>query len=161
MIKLLRVDDRVLHGQVAFSWLSKTNAKCILVASDKYASNPMLKMSLNIGKPPGVDLKILGLNQAADWLNNNDNSAVMVICEVVPDALKMCELAKDQISEVCLGGVRDGENKKLVYRQVYLNEQEISMVETMVSMGIHVFAQDVPISNAAESSELISKFKGE
>ena len=60
MIKLLRVDDRVLHGQVAFSWLSKTNAKCILVASDKYASNPMLKMSLNIGKPPGVDLKILG-----------------------------------------------------------------------------------------------------
>lgn len=59
MIALMRVDDRLLHGQVAFSWLSVIGAKAIVIANDQYASNPMLKMSLTIGKPPGVELLVL------------------------------------------------------------------------------------------------------
>lgn len=48
MIQLLRVDDRLIHGQVAVYWVKAVNASTIVVASDKYAENSVLKMSLNV-----------------------------------------------------------------------------------------------------------------
>lgn len=159
MLKLLRIDDRLIHGQVAFSWLNATGAKQIIVASDKYALNPMLKMSLTIGKPPGVDLKILELTKAAECLKQGNSEKTMLIVENIQDAYAMCELYSE-IADVCIGGVRDGENKKYVYRQVYLNSQEMELIEKMMAMGKNVFAQDVPISSKATGDELKNKFKG-
>ena len=46
MIKLLRVDHRLLHGQVAFSWTSKLSADCILIASDAVMNDDLRKMSI-------------------------------------------------------------------------------------------------------------------
>ena len=41
MIKLLRVDHRLLHGQVAFSWTQGLGADCILIANDDVPKNEM------------------------------------------------------------------------------------------------------------------------
>ena len=38
MIQLLRVDHRLLHGQVVFSWCSQLNPNCILIANDAAAT---------------------------------------------------------------------------------------------------------------------------
>ena len=54
MIKLLRIDDRLIHGQVAVYWINATGADTIVIANDKHATNAMLKMSLTVGKPAGV-----------------------------------------------------------------------------------------------------------
>jgi len=35
MILLLRVDHRLLHGQVVFSWCSQLQPNCILIADDE------------------------------------------------------------------------------------------------------------------------------
>ena len=53
MIKLLRIDDRLIHGQVAVYWINATGADTIVIANDKHAPNAMLKMSLTVGKPAG------------------------------------------------------------------------------------------------------------
>ena len=58
MIKLLRVDHRLLHGQVAFSWTSKLSADCILIASDAVMNDDLRKMSIKLAKPTGVKLVI-------------------------------------------------------------------------------------------------------
>lgn len=48
MIKLLRVDHRLLHGQVAFSWTSTLSADCILIASDAVMKDDLRKMSIKL-----------------------------------------------------------------------------------------------------------------
>ena len=45
MIKLVRVDHRLLHGQVAFTWTSAINADCILIANDAVPKDDLRKMS--------------------------------------------------------------------------------------------------------------------
>ena len=54
MIKLVRVDHRLLHGQVAFSWTNGVGANCILVASDTVVHDDVWKTTLKLGKPSGV-----------------------------------------------------------------------------------------------------------
>ncbi len=47
MIKLLRVDHRLLHGQVAFSWKNAVEADCILIACDAVMKDDLRKHQLS------------------------------------------------------------------------------------------------------------------
>ena len=54
MIKKVRVDYRLLHGQVAFSWTSKLSADCILLVTDTLQDDPVRVTSVKLAKPPRV-----------------------------------------------------------------------------------------------------------
>ena len=59
MISLFRIDDRLIHGQVAMAWSKAANAD-IIIAVDKTAANDQLqKMALLLAKPSGVEAKII------------------------------------------------------------------------------------------------------
>jgi len=64
MIKMMRVDHRLLHGQVAFSWTSALSADCILIADDETASNELKKSAMKLAKPNGVKLVIKNVDEA-------------------------------------------------------------------------------------------------
>ena len=59
MIKLLRVDHRLVHGQVAFSWTNALGADAILVANDDVPNDEIWKTALKLAKPANVKLVIL------------------------------------------------------------------------------------------------------
>ncbi|HBS2988405.1 PTS sugar transporter subunit IIB, partial [Klebsiella pneumoniae] len=54
MITLLRVDHRLLHGQVAFSWTQYVGADCILIANDSVPGDELRKTTIKLAKPPSV-----------------------------------------------------------------------------------------------------------
>ena len=56
MIKLTRVDYRLIHGQVAMSWTHALDVDCILCASDAVAKDDMRKAALRLARPNGVKL---------------------------------------------------------------------------------------------------------
>ncbi len=61
MIKLVRIDHRLLHGQVVFSWSKSLNINRIIVANTEAAKDDFKKMSLNLSKPTGVKLHIFSV----------------------------------------------------------------------------------------------------
>ena len=61
MIKLVRLDYRLLHGQVVFSWCSYVGAQRIIVVDDDAASDELKKAALSLSKPAGVRLNIFSL----------------------------------------------------------------------------------------------------
>lgn len=63
MIKLVRIDHRLLHGQVVFSGSKFFNINRIIVANDEAANDEFKKMSLNLSKPAGIKLTILATDQ--------------------------------------------------------------------------------------------------
>ena len=59
MIKLVRVDHRLLHGQVIFSWTKQMSVNYIIVADDKVPNDPISVMALNTAKPVDCELSII------------------------------------------------------------------------------------------------------
>jgi len=57
MILLLRVDHRLLHGQVVFSWIQNLKADCILIANDSVATDELRKSTLKLAKPQEIKFK--------------------------------------------------------------------------------------------------------
>ena len=72
MIKCLRVDHRLLHGQVAFSWTSHLSADCILIACDAVMNDEIRKASIKLAKPQGVKLVIKNIEDSIAAINSGE-----------------------------------------------------------------------------------------
>lgn len=136
MIKLIRIDDRLVHGQVATYYVNMTGADTILVANDKYATNAMLKNTLKIAKPVNCKMPVRTIDDAIVYLNNPEkaNRTILLIVGSTADALKICK-SIDKGQEVNIGGIRKADNTKAISNQVFLGEKDIENIKEIESLG--------------------------
>src|SRR5450432_3227666 len=89
MIKLTRIDDRLVHGQVAFTWVPTLGADCLIVANDKVAKDEFQKMTLGLAKPAGTKLLIKSISETIAFLNDEKNNQlkILLLISSVKDAL--------------------------------------------------------------------------
>lgn len=145
MIVLTRVDHRLLHGQVAFSWTSHLSADCILVANDAAATDETKKTIIKLGKPSGVKLVIKNIDNSIKAINSGvtDKYKLFIVVETVDDAYKLIK-GVEQIKELDLGGTKFVEGKKSLSSAVFVTEDEDKELRELVSDGIRVYTQQVP-----------------
>lgn len=87
MIKLTRVDYRLIHGQVAMSWTHALDVDCILCASDAVAKDDMRKAALRLARPSGVKLVIKDVDAAIEALNSGVTDLLLSRRSRMPIAL--------------------------------------------------------------------------
>lgn len=93
MIKLCRVDSRLVHGQTVFSWYPTLEANAILVVSDEYAASKERIQALRIAKPADAKLVVKSVEDSIVALNGSavDKYELIVVAGNVHDA---CEVAR-------------------------------------------------------------------
>ena len=91
MILLTRVDHRLLHGQVAFSWTQGLGADCILIANDDVPTNDLRKTTIKLAKPQGVKLVIKNIEDSIVALQSGvtDKYKLFIVVESIADAKKI------------------------------------------------------------------------
>lgn len=107
MIKLLRVDHRLLHGQVAFSWTGYLGANCILIANDEAVVDDLKKTTLRLAKPSGCKLVIKSIEDSIKSINagKTDKYNLFIVVDKVADAYRLAK-AVDRIETVNIGGLK-------------------------------------------------------
>lgn len=160
MIKLLRVDDRLIHGQVAVSWTSYLGADTILVANDMAITDKLMQMAFQMAKPPQVTLSIKSMDGAVAVINNPKHIArtIFVVTASVQDALYLTERC-ESVREICLGGVRKAPGKKMVERQVYLDDGDMDAIEKIHAMGREIYLQAVPVEKKLQYGDVVKEFQ--
>ena len=160
MITLLRVDDRLIHGQVAVTWTSFLSADTIVVANDRHAKDTFLSMALNLAKPPGVDLQILTKEDAIAFCNNPDNSSrkIFIVVESTADALEMSKNVTE-IGKVILAGIRAAGGKKRIERQVFLDQDDLNNCDEILALNRKVTVQVIPSEKELSMSEAKKLFE--
>ena len=145
MIKLTRIDDRLLHGQVAFTWTPALGADCLLIANDKVAGDEFMKMTLGLAKPAGTKVLIKTVKDAATFLNDerSKNAKVLILINSVQDAATLSEEVA-QITTINFGGLRTKEGAKLISKAVAVNNDDITIIRGMLTKGIELEVRQVP-----------------
>src|ERR1700760_3140008 len=107
MIKLTRIDDRLVHGQVAFTWVPSLGVDCLLVVNDKIAKDEFQKMTLNLAKPAGTKLLIKTISEGIAFLNDEKNGKLklLVLINSIRDAAALTASVAE-IRSVNFGGIR-------------------------------------------------------
>ena len=144
MIKLLRVDHRLLHGQVAFSWTSKLSADCILIASDAVMNDDLRKMSIKLAKPTGVKLVIKNIADAVNAINSGvtDKYKLFIVVESIKDAKTIAEACN--IKAVNLGGTKATDETRNISKAMNITPAEEKILKGLCESGVDVTIQMVP-----------------
>ena len=137
MIKLVRVDHRLLHGQVAVSWVNGVNADCILVASDTVVDDPVWKTTLKLGKPAGVKLVMKNIADSAQAINSGvtDKYKLIVVVQSIADAKRLAD-ACPAITSINLGNTKESPTTKQVSRQIFLEPAEVEDLRQLMARGV-------------------------
>lgn len=147
MISLFRIDDRLIHGQVAMAWSKAANAD-IIIAVDKAAANDQLqKMALLLAKPSGVEAKIIDPKDFAKTYQEVKESKVMVVVGNPIDASKIVkELKGKENFDINLGNLKSGDNKEKISGSIYVTQEEKLALEEIKKDGFKIYIQGTPTS---------------
>ncbi len=145
MIKGIRVDHRLVHGQVAFTWTHFYAATRIIVIDDKAAGDEFQKMALNMAKPAGCKLNIFTVEQALSKMEKIEalKDSVFIVFGCTKDAARFLE-GCPRFKEINYGGIAKKEGSKAYGDVVYLNDQEIADTQKILELGISIYMQQLP-----------------
>ena len=156
MIKLTRIDDRLVHGQVAFTWTPALGVNCLLIANDKVAKDEFLKMALGLAKPAGTKLLIKSLKDATAFLNDekSSNLKILLIINSVKDAYTLVNEVSE-IKSVNFGGIRLKDGAKLISKAVAIDAEDVLLVKELLDKGIELELRQVPTDTKQMVGSLI------
>ena len=160
MIQVLRVDDRLLHGQVAVAWTHHYKVDVILVANDHLITDKNMQVAFKLATPAGVTLSMKSLQGAVNVINNPKHASrrILVITKDLDDAKFVCEKTGTEIKDILLGGKRNDEGKKNIEMNSYMSAHDIEVMDELENNGFHVYMQAVPISKALSTEEIRRNF---
>lgn len=139
MIQLLRVDHRLLHGQVAVSWVQGLQANCIFCVGDHVANDPVWKTTLKLGKPAGCKLVIKDMEHAIEAINSGVTDKYhMIICvQTIAEAKQLAD-GCPAITSINLGNTKASDTTRQVSRQIFLEPEEEQALRELVDRGVEV-----------------------
>lgn len=159
MIVKIRIDDRLLHGQVAYSWKSALSYNAIVIASDEASGDELRKTAIKMCCPDGVKLATRSIENASILLKNPklENMKVFVICQNPKDVKRLLKLI-DERPVINLGGMQKEDDKKMFSPAVYMNEEDIKNLDEIISKGYKIEVQEVPSTQLKDYNTLREKF---
>ncbi|MGF7038226.1 PTS sugar transporter subunit IIB [Mucilaginibacter lappiensis] len=145
MIKLTRIDDRLVHGQVAMTWTPALGADCLIVANDKVAKDEFMKMTLGLAKPASAKLLIKSLADTVTFLNDprSQSLKILVLINSVKDAAALASEVSE-IQSVNFGGIRTKEGTRSIAKAIAVTEDDISIIKEMLAKGLELEVRQVP-----------------
>lgn len=140
-----RLDERLIHGQVATYWTRTLQADRIMVADDDVLKDEIGMSALKAAVPSGVHLSVLSVENAARRLNAGTYNAQRVFLIVnKTDTIKRLLNAGVKVKEVNIGNMGQKEGRIQVKKSVYCTAQELLDIEDIEKTGVKVYAQMVP-----------------
>lgn len=159
MIKALRVDERLIHGQVAMAWTRDLGVQGIVVANDEASVNEMQKMTLKMAVPEGIKCIIKSVQESINLLNNPKaaNMKILVLTKTVKDALTLYKQVEG-IEYVNIGNAGrfasgDGTERTILCRSVSLTNEELECLKELVELAPDTAMQMVP----SDEKKLVSE----
>ena len=145
MIKLTRIDDRLVHGQVAMTWTPALGADCLIVANDKVAKDEFMKMTLGLAKPASAKLLIKSLADTVTFLNDprSQNLKILVLVNSVKDASALANEVSE-IQSVNFGGIRTKEGTRSIAKAIAVTNEDITTIKEMLAKGLELEVRQVP-----------------
>ena len=162
-ITALRVDDRLIHGQVAMTWTKQLAVQGIVVANDEAANDNTQKMALKMAVPGGIKSLIKPVDEAIRILNNPKASRmrILVLTRTVKDALKIRQ-SVGEIGFLNVGntGRFDGidvSEKLVLTPTIMLTKAEQQALKELVALDPKACMQQVPNDEQKLVKDILDK----
>jgi mannose/fructose/N-acetylgalactosamine-specific phosphotransferase system component IIB len=148
-IRLCRIDDRLIHGQVVLGWARALGIGGIVLVDDAVAQSAWEQDLYRMAVPPELQVEFVDTEQARQRLSEWEagKRQLLVLTGSIETMRRLLEGVTDP-PPVNLGGIhhQDGRTERLPY--LYLTDEELDQLRELEAAGVEVSAEDVPGSGA-------------
>jgi mannose/fructose/N-acetylgalactosamine-specific phosphotransferase system component IIB len=155
---ILRVDDRLIHGQVIAGWVRPLGIQSIVLASDKLSHDEWSCSAYRLAIPDGIDFSCCTINECVKHLPAENKRRIMIIVESVNEASELVRKGL-AIKEINVGGIGYREGTREVAPYIYLTTEDIESVVYLHSLGIKVTGKQLPNSVAVDVVKKLAGIK--
>lgn len=157
-IRLVRIDDRLIHGQVATVWTKISKANRILVVSDEVAKDTLRKTLLKQAAPPGVATNVITIDKMIDIYQDPkfDVFKAMLLFTNPRDVKRVVEEGVI-FKSVNIGGMSFSEGKKMVTNAVAVNAADVEDFKYLNDRGIELEIRKVAADSKIRMMDLLKK----
>jgi mannose/fructose/N-acetylgalactosamine-specific phosphotransferase system component IIB len=156
-IALLRVDERLIHGQVTVGWGARLQPTRYLVVDDELAQSDWERELMSLGAPSDALVEFLTVQTARglleEWISSTTRSVLLT-----RDLDHMVRLARGGLlegMEVNLGGLHHAAGREEVLPYLFLTSQDRERIVELEEEGAIVSARDLPSSPRRNASDLL------
>lgn len=130
----VRVDFRLLHGQIVYSWLNGIKSKTIYILDNSTIMNPIKLASIKFSCPPFIDMHVFSIEEGLKHIiqESYEKKTLLIVGNIL-DGIKVCE--KLGIREMNIGDTLYTKDKIKLYKSVYVNEEEYKILKECQERG--------------------------
>lgn len=155
-ILLTRIDNRLIHGQVATQWNGTLGSNLILVANDNVAGDKFRQGLMDMAAPNGVATRYFSLQKTIDIIHKaSDKQKIFIIAESPADVLTLVE-GGVPIKKVNIGNMHMAEGKRQVATTVAVDDKDVSAFKKLQELGVELQIQRVPTTPVEDVNKLFS-----
>lgn len=146
MILQLRLDERLIHGQIVTSWTNTLGIDTIVVANDTVATNELDKNLLMMAAPANIKVAIRSVENTIKLLKDprSEKMGILLICGNPKDVIKLA--SELPINDINIANYRKKKSpdKVMINVDIYADQEDFAYFEEICNMGKNVYSQLLP-----------------
>lgn len=153
-IVLTRIDNRLIHGQVATQWCGSIGANLILVANDDVAGNSFRQGLMDMAAPSYAQTRYWTIEKTISTIHKaSDAQKIFLVCETPTDVLKLVE-GGVPIKKVNIGNMHMADGKRQVATTVAVDDTDVVAFKKLQELGVELEIRKVPQEGTEDVSKL-------
>lgn len=130
MITVARIDERMIHGQVAYAWTTSYKSQAVMAIDDEIANDAFQKSLLEMACPPGLKCFVVSTQKAVELLKKYETKKIFVVVKHPATYLKLIE-AGVLLNEINVGGIYFKEGRRQVSKTVYVDDEMVEVFQQL------------------------------
>ena len=148
-----RVEERLIHGQVSYSWSTVFNFDAFVVIDNSSATDLLQRSLLELACPPGKKLFIYTEEEAIKNINTINQSLFLVA--KYPETYLNLYKNGVTFTNLNIGSINHRPNTKEVYRTLWLTDADIQALKELMDLGVECEMQKLPTEKVINLRKLI------
>ncbi|MDD3313594.1 PTS sugar transporter subunit IIB [Pseudodesulfovibrio sp.] len=140
---LVRIDNRLIHGQVIEAWLPYTGAKTVVVANDDLADDVLQQEIMSLAIPQTISSVFVGVENLHDAVADMPPSDVLVLFSNCSDARRAYDTGF-AFNLLNVGNVHYTPGKKQISPSVALSDEDEGCLRHLTKKGVTLDFRCVP-----------------
>lgn len=142
-VGLVRVDSRLLHGQVVTRWIGQVGAKEVIIIDDALAKDDFMIDVFKMAAPSDVKLIVKSIAESKEFCKEKDLSKTIVLFKDIPSLMQTLSLDAP-FDSIQIGGIGWGKGRTVVFKNISLTKEEYEQLLDLENKGKHIILQTVP-----------------
>lgn len=144
-LEFLRIDDRLIHGQIVTTWMKEVDTNVIIISNDVLAKDEFTSRMITLAAPPNTKVEVKNIKETVSILAGNKyaNDRVMILTKTVEDVYDLYQNGL-KFDYVNVGGMGAKANTKVIYRNISVTDKQMELLKELKEKGVEIEFKIVP-----------------